>query len=366
MAAQRKQKTRSMFDLMGHAAYHHKWKVIAAWIVGLALIITAAALWSGSYATTFSIPGSESQKAADLLASRFPAKSGDSSDIVFNTPANGPALTDPALKARIDSIVAEARKLPDVTGVNSPFDHPAAMSKDGHTAFATVEYGISADSLPKTSAEALVSLVDSSTGNGMTVEGGGPVVGITEQGGLGSSELIGVAAAAIILIIAFGSIVAMGVPILTALVSLGGSFACSVSRRSFMDMTSFTPSFASMIGLGVGIDYALLVITRFREGIHRGWSVEDAVAIAVGTAGRSVLFAGTIVVIALLGLTVIGIPFIAALGVAAAIVVGHLRARRADAAAGGAFHPRPKASMRSASRSSRARRRGTRSRSGSS
>jgi RND superfamily putative drug exporter len=309
----------SLFERVGGIAYHHKWKVVAGWVAALFLLVVLLSLLGGKYASSFSIPGAESQKAADLLKERFPAQAGSSAEIVFHTDGSGPALSN--LNDRITSIVEQAKLLPDVTAVQSPFETPGAISADGHTAFATVHYDRQASDLPAASPKALVSLVENSGGSGLIVEGGGQVVQQTESGGLASTELIGVAAAAVILVIAFGSVVAMGVPILAALISLGASIALIGLTTRFLDMTSFTPSFASMIGLGVGIDYALLVITRFREGLHRGWSVEQAVVTAVDTAGRSVLFAGAIVVIAMLGLTVIGIPFIAALGVAAAIVV---------------------------------------------
>lgn len=309
----------SLFARVGSVAYHHKWKVVGGWVASLIVLVVLMATVGNQYSTTFTIPGSESQTAADLLHARFPAQAGSSAEIVFHTDNGAPALS--TMKDQITAIVGETAKLPDVTAVQSPFETPGAVSADGHTAFATVHYDRQASDLPLASPKALVSLVEASGGNGLTVEAGGQVVQVTESAGMGSSELIGVAAAAVILIIAFGSVVAMGVPILAALISLGASIALIGLATHFLDMTSFTPSFASMIGLGVGIDYSLLVITRFREGLHRGWSVEQSVVTAVDTAGRSVLFAGAIVIIAMLGLTLIGIPFIAALGVAAAIVV---------------------------------------------
>jgi len=322
MAAASTSRKRSFFDALGHIVYRHKWKVVVTWVAALGLLVAAMIAWQGSYSTSFSIPGSDSQRAADLLAQKFPAQSGSNSELVFHTAPSAPALTAPDIKARVESLVARAKTLPGVTAVTSPFDGSSALSADGHTAFATVSYAHDAAALPASEPAALVSFIEASTGNGLTVEGGGAVVAQTESGGPASSELIGIAAAAVILVIAFGSIVAMGVPILTALLSLGASFAVLGIATRFLDMSSFTPSFASMIGLGVGIDYALLVITRYREGLHRGWTVESAVTGAVTTAGRSVLFAGAIVMIAMLGLNLIGIPFVAALGTAAAIVVG--------------------------------------------
>ncbi|MEP7215403.1 MAG: MMPL family transporter, partial [Anaerolineaceae bacterium] len=310
----------SFFGRLASVAYHHKWIVVLAWIVGLVLVIALGRTAAGEYATRFSIPGSESEKAQDLLTARFPARSGSSAQIVFNTPPGEPALTDAENTARITAILTEAKSLPDVSAITPP--SPATISADGHTAFATVQYKVQSRALPMASAKALVALIDRSSAPGFTVEGGGQVVLRTERAGFASSEAIGIGAAAVILLFAFGSIVAMGLPILTAVVSLLGSLSLIGLAANFFDMTDFTPAFAAMIGLGVGIDYALLVITRFREGLHTGHSVEDSTRLAVETAGRSVLFAGTIVMIAMLGLTAIGISFIGALGIAAAIVVG--------------------------------------------
>lgn len=309
----------SVFGRLAHIAYHHKWLVILGWAIGLVVVFFVGRAAAGSYATTFSIPGTESQKATDLLKQRFPARSGSASQIVFHTDASGPALSDPAIAQKVTAVVDQAKALPNVTGIVAP--SAATTSADGHTSFATVQYGVQANALPLSSAQALVSLVEKSTSSELTVEAGGQVVSKTEQKGFASSEVIGVAAAAVILLLAFGSAVAMGLPILAALVSLGGSLSLIGIATRFFDMTSFTPAFAAMIGLGVGIDYALLVITRFREGIHSGHSVEDSVRLTIATAGRSVLFAGTIVIIAMLGLEAIGIAFIGAIGIAAAIVV---------------------------------------------
>jgi RND superfamily putative drug exporter len=308
----------SPFERLAHVTVQHKWLVIGCWAVLLVGLLFAMSFGRGSFATNFTIPGSEAQKAADLLRAKFPAQAGSDSLLVFKSQQ---PLSDGAVQAEIAAVVASARQLPEVTGVISPLDHPTQISKDGHIAFATVQYGVQASALKHSSANALVSLLDKSTTPSLTVEAGGQVVQQTQGTGMASSEVIGIVVAAIILLIAFGSVVAMGLPIVAALVSLGCGIALVGVAAHFMDITSFTPSFAAMIGLGVGIDYALLVITRFREALHSGRSVDDSVAIAVGPAGRSVLFAGTVVIIAMAGLLLIGIPFIGALGVAAAIVV---------------------------------------------
>ncbi len=226
------------------------------------------------------------------------------------------------MRPRIEAVLAEAATLPDVAGVTSPYDNAGNVSEDGAVAFGTVQYATQLTEIEPADAEQLVELIERASGDGLVVELGGEIAQIAERPEPASSELIGIAAAALILVVAFGSIVAMGVPIITAVVSLGGAIALITLSASVLDMSSFVTTFAAMIGLGVGIDYSLLVITRFREGLHSERTVEDSVAIAVDTAGRSVVFAGLVVMIAMLALNAIGIPFVGALGTAAAIVVG--------------------------------------------
>jgi RND superfamily putative drug exporter len=308
----------SFFQRWGAFVTRRKWPVLGVSVAVLASAIVSAALFGGSFTTKFSIPGSESQKAADLLTAHFPQQSGASARIVFRSDA---PITDEAVRTRIEGVLAQAAALPGVSDVSSPYQQTNAVAADGRTAYATVQFPVD-DSTTASSANQLMKHVEASAGNGLVVEAGGAIIEHHERQGLGSTELIGIGAAAIILLIAFGSIVAMGVPIVTALFGLGGSLAILTILARFFNMGSFTSSFASMIGLGVGIDYCLLVITRFREQLHGGHTVDESVGIAIDTAGRSVLFAGTVVIIALLGLTIMGIPFVAALGVAAAIVVG--------------------------------------------
>lgn len=310
---------RSFVEKLGHAAYHRRWWVVGGWIAGLAIAFALVAGVGGTFADSFKIPGSESQQAIDLLQQNFSAQSGGSGQVVFKA---DPGLQDAVVRPRIEAILAEAATLPGVTGVDSPYNASDNISPDGTIGFATVRYDRQVSDIPLADAEQLLELVERSAGDGLAVELGGEIARVVEVGEPGSSELIGVLAAAVILVVAFGSIVAMSVPIITAVVSLGGAIALISLAANVLDMSSFVTTFAAMIGLGVGIDYSLLVITRFREGLHNYRSVEDSVAIAVGTAGRSVLFAGIVVMIAMLGLNTIGIPFVGALGTAAAIVVG--------------------------------------------
>lgn len=296
----------------------HKWRVLGSAALTLAILGALAISLRGQFTDDFTIPGAESQKAFDLLKGRFPSQAGDSANIVFRADAG---VQDPAVKPRIDAVLAKAATLPHVIGVSSPNDVAYQISADGKTAYATVAYDALAIKVPKDDGQKLLDLVDTSGGGGLQVEAGGQIVAQLENTPPGSSELIALAAAAVVLLIAFGSIVAMGLPLITAIAGLAAGFFSIFLATRFLDIATFTPAIAAMIGLGVGIDYALFIVTRYREGMHSGLSVPDAVSKTMDTAGRSVLFAGTVVVIALLGLLAIGLPFIAAFGVAAALVV---------------------------------------------
>jgi putative drug exporter of the RND superfamily len=300
-------------------AVRRRWLVLTTWAAILVVLTVLWRLFGGGFATGFTIPGTESQQAFDLLEARFPQQAGDSATLVFKA-ADGRSISED--RPRIESILDEAGALPSVIGVGSPFvPGGGAVSRDGRIAYATVQYGERANAIPKRDIDALLNLTERAAGDGLVIEAGGQVVQSNEIEPPGTSEVIGLVAAVFILLIAFGSVVAMGLPLATALVGLGASFALIGLGARVLDLPIFSSSFAAMIGIGVGIDYALFVVTRFREALHRGGSVEDAVAAAVSTAGRSVAFAGVVVVIALLGLIAIGIPFVGALGIAGAIVV---------------------------------------------
>jgi RND superfamily putative drug exporter len=294
--------------------------VLLSWIGALVVLVVVWQAFGAAFASNFDLPGTESQKAADLLKSRFPQQAGDTARIVFKS---DDGVATPATRARIEPVLAQARDLPGVVAVASPYEPGGGgVSRDGRIAYATVQYAEQAKAIQKSDVEKLIDLADGAKGNGLTVEAGGQVVEFNEGAPPGASEAIGVVAAIFILLVAFGSVVAMGLPLATAIFGLLASFALIGLGAHLLDFPIFITSFAGMIGIGVGIDYALFVVTRYREGLHTGRSVEDSVALAMTTAGRSVLFAGTVVVIAMLGLLANGIPFVSALGIAGAVVVG--------------------------------------------
>jgi RND superfamily putative drug exporter len=277
---------------------------------------------AGEYADSFTLPGAESQQAYDLLEERFPQQAGSTATMVFKTEDPG-GITSPETQSQIEAILAEAQTLPHVTHVVSPFDadHEQQISANGQTAYATVAYDALAADVPIADLEKFIELVDRSATDPLQVEAGGDIVVQTEFELSYTAELVGIIAAAIILLVVFGSVVAMGLPIITALLGLFIGFLGIGIVASVMDVATFAPAFASMIGIGVGIDYALFIVTRYREGLADSLPVHQAVVRAVDTAGRAVIFAGGVVVISLLGLSAVGVPFITAIGVAAALVV---------------------------------------------
>jgi RND superfamily putative drug exporter len=294
-------------------AARRRWLVVAAWACGLFVLGLLVRQFGGGYVDNLTLPGAPSQQAQEVLQRRFPAQAGDTANLVAYAP-NG--IQSPAAAPKLQQLLGQARGLPDVTSVSPPL-----VSKDGKYAYVVLQYDRQASAIPDSSVQALERLADGGGGGGLTFQVGGTVVSAHEGSSHDPYETIGLVAAVLILLLVFGSFLAMGLPLLSALVGLGSGLLLVGIAARFADFGTVTPSFVAMIGLGIGIDYALFIITRHRQGLAAGASVEEAIVGAVETSGRAVLTAGSLVVIALLGLYVIGIPFIGNLGAAAAIVV---------------------------------------------
>ena len=299
----------------------HRRFVILGWI---AVAIAALALSSAvgtRYATNFSLPGTESQRAADLLKRDFPAQAGDSDQIVFA--AKQGKVSDPAVRARITPMLAQVAKLPHVTGVVSPYAAGGArtVSADGRIAFATVNFDQRANELPKDAVKRVISVARGAGSSAVQVELGGQAIQQVQEPPLGAATAIGIVAAIVVLLLTFGSFVAMGMPILTAVIGLGTGVGLIGLASQAIDMPFFSTELAVMIGLGVGIDYALFIVTRFRENARAGMDVREAMIAAMDTAGRAVLFAGLTVIIALLGMFALGISFLYGVAVSSALAV---------------------------------------------
>ncbi len=300
-------------------AFRHKWRVFGAWAVLIALAVGLGSAFGTEYATTIVLPGTEAQRAVDVLNDRFPSAAGDSATIVFQADAG---VADPSMRPRIEIFLVEVATLPNVVSVSAPYDDPGAVSEDGAMAYATVQYDEPANDVEVDSVRTLLALVDRSAGDGLRVEAGGPITNAAAEATMSSSELIGIAVAMVIMLLMFGSIIAMGLPIITAVVGLALALVLApVIANSFTLTGGITDAFISMIGLGVGIDYALFILNRYRDGLLDGLTVEQAAVRAINTSGRAVVFAGITVAIGLLGLSAMDLPFVTGIGVAGAIAV---------------------------------------------
>jgi putative drug exporter of the RND superfamily len=314
-----------MLKLARWSTTHRKYVVIG-WIVLLFAVNAFAQSAGTSYSNNFTLPNSGAQRAADLLQRSFPAQAGDRDTIVYKV-SSGTVLA-PAVKARMSKMFAEVEKLPHVTAVISPYAGAAAgkaISANGQIAFATVVFDEKANLLPKSAPERVVKVARAAGQPGLQVELGGQAIEATEQAGFGISTAVGLLAAIVILLLTFGSVVAMGLPIVTALFGLGTGLGVIALFTHVVDTPNFSSELAAMIGLGVGIDYALFILTRYREAYATpGPTFEnprESVVQALDTAGRAVLFAGTTVVIALLGMMLLGVSFLYGVAISASIGV---------------------------------------------
>jgi putative drug exporter of the RND superfamily len=307
-----------MFARLAAISYRRRRLVVLGWLAALVLLTVVASSAGSSWSQSFGLSGTDSQAATDLLQSRFPAQAGSSADIVFKA---GRGLQDPAVRGHLDDLFAQVTRVPQVAGVASPFAPGGRrqISPDGKIGYAQVNLTVDQLAVTTATKDRLATLVRNANIKGLQVEGGGDV--FTAMPSMGSSEVIGLLAAIVILLIAFGSLLAMGLPILTAMFGIGVGFAVVGLLSHVTSVPNFATQLAAMIGLGVGIDYALFIVTRYRQGLHEGLDPETAIVHAIDTAGRAVFFAGTTVVISLLGMLLIGITFIGGLGVGAAVVV---------------------------------------------
>jgi RND superfamily putative drug exporter len=303
---------------LGGAAVRHRKLVLLVWLVAAVSLFGISKVAGGQLSDEFRIPGVESQKALDLMTERLPEMAGASAQVVLHTEHG--TFDDRANAAAMADTVHAIAALPHVATAADP-KVTGAISGDRTIALAFVQYDVKAPELPAGAYEALVQTTEVGHAAGIQVELGGELVRYAERPETGAAELIGIAAAVVILLMAFGSVIAGGMPIGLALFGLATGFSAVTIVAAFMDIAEVAPILASMIGLGVGIDYALFIITRHRQHLAEGMTVEEAAARANATAGQAVVFAGGTVVIAICGLALVGIPFIATMGYAAAIVV---------------------------------------------
>ena len=300
---------------LGRASFRHRGVVSVAWLAILGAVVALLVTVGGSFDDRFTIPGSESQEALDRLAELSPGASGAGAQIVFVAP-DGAVVTDPAYASAIQQAVAAATKSPQVAAVVSPFDSQA-VSPDGRAALATVQFDVQREELESGSVDALQAATTVARDAGLEVAVGGNAFGSTGVT-IGATEFIGVIVAVLVLVLTFGSLLAAGMNLLTALIGIGVGMGGLLLVSHLVTLSSTAPTLALMIGLAVGIDYALFILSRHRSQLAGGMDPEESAARATGTAGSAVVFAGLTVVIALSGLAVVGIPFLTVMGVGAA------------------------------------------------
>ncbi len=299
----------------------HRKTVILGWIVALIGVGMIAGSVGSDFSEDFKLPASDSQEAFDLLETKFPAQSGDTATIVYRAPGGVEAAS---VKRTMNGVFAGVAKVPHVSEVASPYEGggAAAISKNGEIAYATVQFDAISNEIDDGDIQRVIDTSREASGDGLQVEvGGQPVEEARAEEEGDSSFMIGLLAAVIILLLTFGSVVAMGLPLLTALFALGVGLSLVTLGTHVFDTAEFAPQLAAMIGLGVGIDYALFILTRFRNGLDEGLESRDAAIAAVDTAGRAVLFAGVTVIIALMGMLLLGLSFLYGVAMAAALAV---------------------------------------------
>jgi len=306
---------------LGRAAARRRSLVLGVWLLLGGGLLAAGRIVGPAFVDDFRIPGAEAQEATDRLQEALPELAGVTATVVFR--AREGTLEDPQAMAAVRRALVAVALLPNVVGVEDPTEPggQAGVSADRTIAFATVHYEGGISELGRRAADRLAETVAPARAAGLQVETGGPLVEFTHLPETRSSEVVGVTTAVVVLFVAFGSVVAMGLPIATALIGLGTSLAIVWLLSNLGDVPTLTPTLATMLGLGVGIDYALFIVTRYREGLARGLPVEEAVGRAIATSGQAVLFAGLTVMVAIWGLWVAGVPFIGLVGTVASLAI---------------------------------------------
>ncbi|MEV6114301.1 MMPL family transporter [Streptomyces sp. NPDC052109] len=299
----------------------HRLIAVLLWLLAFGGVTAAAAVAGSSYSNAYDVPGTEAGRATQLLEEGFPGLGGDSDTVVWHT------VTGTVRAADVEQTMTRAMdriaSLPGVASVTGPYGSQGAqrISADGRTAYANVTFTQSAEHIGRSEAQAVVRTAQAAAGDGLQVELGGSAIGLTASPREHTAEVVGVLVAAVVLFLAFGSLAASALPIATALVGVGTAYSGIGLLGHAMTVADFAPMLGMLIGLGVGIDYALFIVTRHRRGLKRGLSVTEAAVNAVSTTGRAVVFAGATVCIALLGMLILRLSFLNGVAVAASLTV---------------------------------------------
>ncbi|MGW2763867.1 MMPL family transporter [Streptomyces sp. NPDC001275] len=302
----------------------HRLVVVLLWLLAFGGVTAAASVTGSAYSNDYEVPGTDSARATQLLKEGFPGLGGDSDTVVWHTTSG--TVRAPDVEQTMTRTLDKIAALPQVASVTSPYKDPGAqgsdqISPDGHTAYATVTFTRPSQDITKPQAAAVVEAAKTAETGGLQVELGGSAISLTAASGDHTAEIVGVLVAAGVLLVAFGSLAAAALPIATALLSVGTAHAAIGLLGHAMTVADFAPMLGMLIGLGVGIDYALFIVTRHRRGLKRGLSPTEAVTNAVATTGRAVVFAGATVCIALLGMLILRLGFLNGVAVAASLTV---------------------------------------------
>jgi RND superfamily putative drug exporter len=302
-------RNKSRLARLADLTYRRRGRVVLAWVVLLVATLAIVPRFAGDFSTEFGTPASESKEARDLIEAHFPGSSGESVNVVWEAPG-GARQAQP----RIDRFVEQASRVEGVGDVS-----PSRYSADGTIGLLRLELDRPSFQLDTESGKTLIDLAEEISGDGLRIELGGNLISSAEEGA--PPELIGLLGAAVVLLIAFGSVVAAGLPLLVAIFGLGISATLIGIVALVIDTPDFAPAVAGLIGIGVGIDYSLLVLTRFRTALIGGADVRGAIVEAVTTAGRSVIVAGGTVVVSILGLAFTGVSFLYGVALSASLAV---------------------------------------------
>ncbi|MGI5241783.1 MMPL family transporter [Dactylosporangium sp. CA-139066] len=308
----------NVFVRLAGWSQRHRWWSLAAWLLVLVAVTVGASAAGSDYHNDYSLPGTESQAALDTMRAKAPADAGDPVQIVVQDP-NG--LWTPPVQDQVRAMLSRVRNLPHVVDVRSPYDDRAAISRDGTIGYATVTLDGTKEDVPAQDVRTIIDTAKAAGTGGLRVELGGRAVSDAEQKPGGAAEGAGVLAALVILVVLFGSLLAAALPIVIAVFAVGATTGVIILASHVVGVADFTVSMMSLVGLGVGIDYALLVFSRYRSELTAGASREQATRTALDTAGRTVMFAGGTVIIALMGLVALGLGSLRGVAVAVAITV---------------------------------------------
>jgi putative drug exporter of the RND superfamily len=307
-----------LFSRLATWSCRRRWLALATWVAVLIGLGAGARIVGSDYRNDFSLPGTESQKVLDTLKEHSPRRSGDSVQVVLRDPGG---LRTPQTRERVGRMLDELRRLPHVAAVTDPHAGPAAISGDGATGYAIVLLDGRSEDVPGQDVRRIIDTARAEGGGGLRVELGGEAVRSAEGGGGGTAEGAGLLAALVVLVLLFGSLLTASLPIIIAVFAVGSAIGLVVLASHLVKVADFTQPTMILVGLGVGIDYALLVLSRYRAELAGGVERERAVVQALETAGRTVFFAGTTVIVALMGLAVLGLGSLQGIAVAVALTV---------------------------------------------